>query len=233
MPVEKIRFRGNPRHLAQLTEAVENGDISRWNAIVRKGGPSFRPRLAGADLSGLSLREARLDNADLSDANLSGAVLARAALTGARLRGANLAGADLTGARLLRADFSNADLSGANLGGVKARGAVFIGADLSGTKLDGADLADAALKGAAITGASRPGAKLKVRVKVKSDAAPEPAGGTAPESEGAYSPWIMAMDEEARLKVLRESREKEEAEAERKRLDRKLGRKKPLFKRVK
>ena len=232
MPATKNTFRGNPRHLALLTEAVRNNDIPAWNAFVRKSGSAFRPRLAGADLSGLAMGEIRLDNADLCDADLSGAVLARAGLTGARLRGSDLSGADLTGARLLRADLTNANLRKAVLSGVRARGASFAGANLEGTRLDGADLSEATLKGADVTGASRTGARLKVRVKARTDgsgAAEAPAGP----ADGEFSPWIKAKDDEAALRKLRQERESEEADAEKRRLDRKLGRKKPLFKRVK
>lgn len=226
MEKETVRFRGNPRHLRLLTDAVEKGEISTWNSFVRKSGASFRARLAGADLSGLLLSEIRLDGADLTDADLSDCSLVRANLNQARIRGGNLAGADLTSARLIHTDLTNANLRGADMNHIKARGAVLSGADLTGAILDGADLSTASLKGAALTGASRAGAKMKVRVKVRTSIIDG-------ETEKRYSPWLKALDEESRLKELRHIREEKKAIAERERLDRKLGRRKPLFNRVK
>lgn len=219
------QFRGNPRHLALLTGAVEKKDIASWNALVRKGGAAFRPRLAGADLAGLEMGEIRLDGADLSDADLSGAFLGRANLSEARLRGSNLSGADLTAARLTHADLSNANLSRADLSRARARGAVFTGADLKGTRLDDADLSRATLRGASVSGTSAARRKVKVRVKAESAASALP--------EGESSPWIRALEEEERLKNLRQIRESKKADNDKAMLDRKLGRKKPLFKRVK
>jgi hypothetical protein len=226
MQKDTARFRGNPRHLSLLTDAVEKGEISGWNSFVRKNGASFRARLAGADLSGLSLSEVRLDGADLTDADLSDCLLVRANLNQARIRGSNLAGADLTSARLVHADLTNANLRGADMNHVKARGAVLSGADLTGANLDGADLSKASLKGAALTGSSRSGAKMKVRVKVRTTSKEH-------EADEKYSPWLKALDEESRLKEFRRIQEEKKAIAERERLDRKLGRRKPLFNRVK
>ena len=229
-------FRGNPHHLAVLTDAAGKKDISLWNTFVRRNGAAFRPRLAGADLSGLNLGEARLDRADLTDVNLSGAILLRANLSEARLRGADLSGANLTGARLLHSDFSNANLQKADLSGTRAHGAVFNGADLRGTRLDNADLSRASLGGASVSGASGSGSKLKVRVKVKARIEPSSEAENREKElidEGDYSPWIRALEEEERLKELRRIREQKKADAEKTILDRKLGRRKPLFNRIK
>jgi len=219
-------FRGNAHHLSRLEEAVRAGDAAIWNTFVRRSGPGFRARLAGADLSGWDMGEFRLDGADLCDASLAGAVLVRANLSGARLRNADLSGADLTGARLNRADLSRADLKKARMNQVKARGAVLIDADLSEARMDDADLTSATLKGAALTGSSPSAIRKKVRVKVRSEGRPRGDGE-------ATRPWIRARDEEERLRDWRRQREEEEARSERDRLDRKLGRKKPLFKRIK
>ena len=226
------KFRGNPRHLSLLTRAVESDDIASWNTLVRKGGAAFRPRLAGADLAGMEMGEIRLDGADLSDADLSDAVLSRANLSNARLRGSNLSGADLTAARLTHADLSKADLSGADLTRVRAHGAVFAGADLKGTRLDDADLSRATLRGASVSGTAGTRRKIKVRVKTDAGAAVQrPAAAERP--EGEFSPWIRALEEEERLKELRQIRESKKADNDKAVLDRKLGKRKPLFKRVK
>jgi hypothetical protein len=108
---------------------------------------------------------------------------------------------------------------------VRARGAIFKGANLSETFMDGADLSAAAVKGVSTANPSRPGSRLKVRVKIK------------PVGESSWSsgpkPWIKALDEEAELKEHRRSMEEKQAEAEKERLNRKLGRRRPLFNRVK
>ncbi len=234
MSMEK--FRGNPRHLALLTNAVESGDIASWNALMRKGGSSFKPRLAGANLSGLKMGEIRLNGADLSDADLSGTILSRANLSDARLRGCNLSGSDLSGARLVHTDFSNADLSGADLKGARAYGAVFTGADLKNTRLEDADLSRATLRGAAVAGTSKTQTHRKLKVKVKKDTgglSEKPVEKDEMQMEGEFSPWIRALDEEERLRQLRKIRELKKADNDKAMLDRRLGRKKPLFKRVK
>lgn len=226
MPEKKNVFRGNPHHLSLLTDAVHKNDMTLWNSYVRKNGSSFRARLAGADLAGFDLGEARLDGADLTDADLTGAILIRTNLGNARLRGCSLTGADLSGARMNHTDLTNADLRRARLSNVRARGAILVGANLSETILDGADLSKASMKGASVSGAFRSGAKMKVRVKVKSNADEE-------KTVSGYSPWIKAFEEEAERKILRRDREEKSAIAEKERLDRKLGRRKPLFNRVK
>ncbi len=227
MSDEKNTFRGNPYHLMRLTEAVGKGDINSWNSFVRKNGSSFRARLAAADLSGISLAEARLDGADLTDADLSGSILTRANLSNARLRGCSLEGADLSGARLNHTDLTKANLKGAKMSNVRARGALLMGANLSETILDGADLTNALMKGASVTGASRSGTRMKVRVKVRSTS--EKSGDTPHDNK----PWIKALNEEAERKAIRQDREEKKAEEEKARLDRKLGRRRPLFNRVK
>jgi uncharacterized protein YjbI with pentapeptide repeats len=88
-------------------------------------------RLAGADLSFLSLRKANLHAANL--------------------RGANLIRADLGQADLSQADLREADLSGANL----------VGADLSGARLTGAQLSAPQLAEAkSLAGATMPDGRL-------------------------------------------------------------------------
>jgi len=213
MTDDNIVFRGNPHHLTMLLDAVKKEDISLWNSYVRKNGSSFKARLAGANLSGLSLPEVRLDGADLTDADLSNTILTRANLSNARLRGCRLTGADLSGARLNHTDFTNADLNKAKMSNVRARGALLTGTNLSEAIMDGADLTNASLKGASVTGLSRVGTRMKVRVKVKtsSDKPEEPYK--------AYKPWIKALKEEVDRKELRKSREDEKAEEDKARLD--------------
>lgn len=100
-------------------------------------------RLAGSDLTGARLREARLGRADFTGADLSGADARRARLgfvkaEGARLVRTDLRNADLTYARLADADLTEADLRTARLFRANLRGAI-----LTGARLDGADLLEA------------------------------------------------------------------------------------------
>ncbi|MCG8452307.1 MAG: pentapeptide repeat-containing protein [Spirochaetales bacterium] len=113
-----------------------------------------------------------------------------------------------------------------------ARGANFEGADLEGTVLDGADLTDASMGGAAITGASRTGVKMKVKVRVKAKGGETKTPEAPAQNAGQERAWIRALSEEEKRKQDRKVREAEKAVAEKKRLDRKLGRKEPLFNRA-
>ena len=79
------------------------GDWNGW----RRNNPNVAPNFDAADLSGLVL-----DCANLDDAVLFEAVLANASFIGASLRRSVLQGADLRGANLRSADLSDADLSG-------------------------------------------------------------------------------------------------------------------------
>lgn len=71
--------------------------------------------LEGADLSGLDLRNARLQAARLAGCNLERSDLRNVRFNSADLRGCNLRQADLRGASLHRADLTGADLRGARL----------------------------------------------------------------------------------------------------------------------
>jgi uncharacterized protein YjbI with pentapeptide repeats len=81
--------------------------------------------LAGADLHGADLSDARLTGLDLTGADLSGC-----RLTGAQLDRCSLTGADLTGAHLDRASLIGADLRGARLDGTTWQRARLTGAHL-------------------------------------------------------------------------------------------------------
>jgi len=107
-------------------------------------------REAAANLSGIRLEKAELQEADLSyalmpganltDATLDGATLRYVDLFGARLDGASLVGANLEGTRL-----TGASLKRANLKNARATAAIFQRADLSDANLSGATLCQADL----------------------------------------------------------------------------------------
>ena len=118
--------------------------------------------LRDADLSGLRLRGALLDQADLrgarlvgadltgsrlQEANLSGAQLIRTILDDVRLGGGRVMRALLCSASLRRAILVRCDLSGANFAGADLEAANLSYAQLSGAVLDRTKLVDAELEG--------------------------------------------------------------------------------------
>ncbi len=98
-------------------------------------GHGDRAQLAGADLSGTTLRNRNMSFADLNDANLAEADLRDSNLSSSNLRGACLQDADLRGADLRQADLSDADLRGANLIGADLEGAELWRANLQGCRI--------------------------------------------------------------------------------------------------
>lgn len=117
-------------------------------------------RLAGADLRGAQLDAARLGGADLSRAMLDAATMENIRLERATLRAASLIGAGLNGGRLREADLSDADLQRATLVDADLRGADLRRADLSDADLTGADLRQALLEGANLRGANLTASRL-------------------------------------------------------------------------
>jgi uncharacterized protein YjbI with pentapeptide repeats len=115
--------------------------------------PALRSALTGVDLSGQTLPDVRLRDADLRgsrlrrtvlvDADLGGAVLSGVQMQGALLSGANLRSSRLVGTWLERADLAaaclrdvvllRAHLDGANLSEADVRGADLRGAQLGNT----------------------------------------------------------------------------------------------------
>lgn len=91
------------------------------------------------DLSATDLRGAALINANLTGIILSLAHMDEANLNGARLDAAQLKDARLNGSFLNRTVLRGADLSGANLNGAHVTGADFSGADLTSVDLRGAE----------------------------------------------------------------------------------------------
>jgi len=128
----------NPDH----QRIVQAGADATWNW---SGG---RLDLRDADLSGVRLRGARLDQADLRGARLVGADLA-----GTRLQEANMAGAHLIRANLDDVRLGGGSLAGALLCSASGRRATLVRCDLTGANLAGADLERANLSHARLAGA--------------------------------------------------------------------------------
>lgn len=83
---------------------VRGADLSGFDLPYARGEGAF---LAGADMTGVNLKDAVLDSADLRQAVMYGANLERVRLTGANLRGADLTEAELNDADVNGADFQD------------------------------------------------------------------------------------------------------------------------------
>lgn len=110
-----------PDELEKILDGDQN--LDKW----REANPDKFLDLAGADLDGFPLKEAKLCLAVLKDANLQGGRLSNVDLRGADLKAARLQGAMLNGAKL-----QGTDLRGANIERAQLGGASFDGADLRG-----------------------------------------------------------------------------------------------------
>jgi uncharacterized protein YjbI with pentapeptide repeats len=117
--------------------------------------------LAGADLSGLKGRRARLDGACLKGTDLSGADLSGARLEGADLGEAILAEADLKWAILDFADLHSANLNQANLSHAHLVETNLIGAELVEATLREANLRVAKLRYAILRDADLSDAEMR------------------------------------------------------------------------
>lgn len=129
--------------------------------------------LQGADLRGISLRDAHLVSCKFNEANLENAVLSGTVLrlctldhancTGSSFEGARFEDSSAEGAEFSRASFrrahltetviSRANLRGADCAQAKGDGITFRGADLRGANLAGAHFDEADFRGADLRGA--------------------------------------------------------------------------------
>jgi len=110
--------------------------------------------LTGADLSGLTLADARWSIVTLVRANLSGAFISQSAISTTQLQkailshatvlGSTLNNNSLKGAKLDHTSFVGGTLQNSLLDDVDFRSGGLLGTDLTGTSFSGADLADTA-----------------------------------------------------------------------------------------
>lgn len=138
-----LRKRDTSMAKQEQIDILQQG-VETWNQW-RQEHPDIQPDLQKvyfrkADLRGINLRDARLDDsnlsvADLSDANLSGSQIYRSALLGTNLTRANLSRASLSGV-----NFRDANLSRANLSEADLFAADFSWANFSETDLTGAEI---------------------------------------------------------------------------------------------
>ena len=141
----KNRFVKSPNE--RLYRCLEKDDFTEWNEwrnvnenplISLRGARLSNANLAGTDLSRVDFKAADLKNTDLAGADLSEANLVSADLSQANLSGADLWKANLKSANLRQVNLKSAKLVMVNLEN----------AELVGTNLESADLWKANLKGA-------------------------------------------------------------------------------------
>jgi len=160
----------------------------------------------------------------------------RARLAGASLRDLPLGEANLMGADLCDSDMSGANLARANLVRARLQGASLVESNLSGAHLEhcnlsNSDLSRANLAAANLNTTNFTGATLSGVTGIDSSA--NIPNLEPKEDDAEMRPWILALKEEIQRRDLRLSMEKKQAAVKRRRLNRRLGRRKPLFHRVK
>lgn len=156
---------------ANLITRIVNEDDSLSPPIISLN----KANLAEAELRGINLEQAVLEDLTLNGSNLNnawlkGCRLIRSTLVGASLRDANLVESFLGQASIQGADFTNAKLNDADLNGCGLEDAILIDAklknakltwvNLTGAKLMGADMEDAKLMNATLTGVNFQGATM-------------------------------------------------------------------------
>ncbi len=142
--LEGADLRGADLRGARLAwKSTERGAVTYlWNAKMSGAnltGADLGQAGMPKDLSGVTLRNARMAGSnftgitftgtDLREADLRGSTLDHAVLKGARLTGANLAGAGLSST-----DFQDADLTGVDFTGARLHSTNFGGSDLNGAR---------------------------------------------------------------------------------------------------
>ena len=134
----------NEEHLIRLKQGV-----AAWNTW-RQDNPEVRANLFRANLEGMYLAGANLSKVDLRRARLGQAFLRSANLSEAYLLGADLSRTDLKHARLRKAILREANLSGVNLSHADLREAYLSEANLSHAVLVDVQLDRTLLTGACI-----------------------------------------------------------------------------------
>ncbi len=150
---------------ANLNQTNWSGTDLRTAASVKTTSLDRALGFAGADLTGIDLSGASLQNVDFNLSNLDDAKLLGSNLSTALLDLTQLIGADLTGAVLSNADAFGAQMNNATLTNANVTGASFLevsltGANLSNAHFNNADLTASLVSGAEFTGATFAGAKL-------------------------------------------------------------------------
>ncbi|MGE0628244.1 MAG: pentapeptide repeat-containing protein [Hyphomicrobiaceae bacterium] len=138
-----------------INELLLSESRGKANCVNAKAAVFTRAKMIGAQMSGIDLTDARLDEADLTGANLSYTLATGANFSSAQMEKADLTGGvHLEGANMLLAGLRGADLFGARLQGADLSTASLVGAVLVHARLEGANLSDADLEGADLRNAN-------------------------------------------------------------------------------
>lgn len=156
-PQGKLKFQ------EKLNKNTLNGII--WENYNRPnvdltGVSLINAQLENANFNGATLFETNFSNATLNRTKLNGAHLGQVSLNRAHLREAELVRANLTQASLVRARLDFANLNYSTLADSKLTQADFTGAKLKEAKLCNADLTNTIFKDANLAGADLTGARL-------------------------------------------------------------------------
>ena len=120
----------------QLKEVIEKH--KKWLNVISEG--------KMADLRGINLRRAKLENVNLRGADMRGADMSES-----RLYGADMSGADMGGVNFNSAGMYNINLRNVNLRGADMTDAYLRGADMRGANMIGVSLKNANIRGAKFT----------------------------------------------------------------------------------
>jgi len=139
-----------------------------WSGGIEDSPPDRLIRLCvvnfyGANLQGVRLYSAALQDSFFKDADLRGAILIGAHLLDTAFSGANLEGAQLVGVYAPSANFNEASLRNANLMRANMSHCGLRGADMRGAKLWNADLTEADLSNADLRGSNLRGCEINGR----------------------------------------------------------------------
>ena len=137
-------FKGDPKHLEIILDAINKKDISIWNRW-REANREIIPDLHGVYLSGNDFEEECLIDVNLSNTDLKYSVFNKT---------------NLSNANLYKADLYSSDLSNANLHNSNCRGATISESSLIHTDLEEADLRESDLSGSVIMGTNLVKAQL-------------------------------------------------------------------------
>lgn len=158
---EQPDFKGNPKHLEVILDAVNKNDISIWNRW-REANREIIPDLKGIYLCGDDFEEECLigvnfNNTDLkyssfNKANLTNANLSKADLYSSDLSDANLHNSNCMGATISESSLIHADLIEADLRNVDIHNSVIMGSNLSKALLSGANLFKTQIISCTLTG---------------------------------------------------------------------------------
>jgi len=153
--------RGSPEQKAAIIrQAVQQGQESYINQLIKELPSNGRLFLAGCDLNGLDLRKLVLNEAVLAGANLSNTNMSGLQLEHCNLNDANVDGADFSGSNLSYVSFVGGSAKGANFDHANLTGGSMDSTNFSKAKISNANCDTTFFVGATLTGADMRNSKL-------------------------------------------------------------------------